>query len=891
MFPGMGFHPGIESINLRTQADVREPMTDSLQWDREPSGPGVSPRRVILLICLVTLFLLLAVAAGGDRVVRIIHSGRQRAATDHLVFEVNDFIVHHFSRAAAELATSRQVRDVCAGRSAPDNPRLLQVLSTTRKVLAASIVYVLDSSGTVIGCSPYGNGETLTGRNYGFRPYFTRAMAGEPFQYAAVGVTTGRRGIYFSAPVFADAGASSPAGVLVIKIGMNVVDSFFSALDEQIDAMLLSPEGIVFAATRKQWLFHRALPLEPAILARLRESRQFSDHRLDPLPFLLAGDIVTYRGTRWQVHLQPVNLEGWRVATLQPVPYPWSIVLVLGSGILFIALVLINMTLSSLKERRLAAKVRAGEKRSTLAEAARLDMARELEAIFSASLVGILLVREGRIVNVNDCMCRMLGYSREEIMNGDIRIFFPSRASFRRFVRRYARELARRNLEQIEYTLRKKDATLLTCLLSGQAITPSDLSRGVVWVVEDITRRKAVEMELEEARRQAEAASQTKSEFLANMSHEIRTPMNGIIGLTNLVLEGELSPTQRHHLELVRKSGRRLMGIINDILDFSKIEAGRMELVTKPFSLRETVQEAIATLEVQAREKGLVLASEIDREVPDLLLGDQSRLLQVMINLVGNGVKFTREGTVQLCVGIQEWQGDERVLLLFEVLDTGIGIESEMRETIFEAFAQADSSHSREYGGTGLGLSISRQLVRLMGGSLCFDSNSSQGTRFYFTLPFVMASGRDGPGQEEGGHDPDSVPASAGGEILLAEDEFINTTLAEALLSRAGYRVTAVASGREAVRAWQEGHFDCILMDIQMPEMDGYEAVARIREMEKGRPGRVPIIAMTAHAMRDDQEKCLRAGMDDYISKPIDSQALLALLARYIRPDGGGGAT
>ncbi len=864
-------------------------MTDTLQRDRKSSAPAPRPHRIILLICASTFLLLLAVAVGGDRAVRIIHGSRQKSATGHLVFEVNDFIVQHFSRAAEELASSRQVTAICAGRAAVDNPRLLQVLSTAKKVLGASIVYVLDRSGTVIGCSPYGHGETLTGKNYGFRPYFTHAMAGEPFQYAAVGVTTGRRGLYFSAPVPAGP-ANSPAGVLVVKIGLDSVDSFFSALDDRLDAMLLSPEGVVFAATRKEWLFHCALPVDPQAMSRLRSSRQFSDHRLEPLPFVLDGRVVRYGGTRWLVDLQPVNLDGWQVATLQPVPYPWSIVLVLGSAILFTALVLINMTLYSFKEQSLAAEIRAGRKRSTLAEAARLDMARELEAIFSASLVGILLVRHGRIVNVNDCMCRMLGYSREEIMDGDIRIFFPSRASFRHFVQRYARELARRNLEQIEYTLKKKDSSLLTCLLSGKAIAPSDLSRGVVWVVEDITRRKAVEMELEEARRQAEAASRTKSEFLANMSHEIRTPMNGIIGLTNLVLEGELSPAQRHHLELVRKSGRRLMAIINDILDFSKIEAGRLELVARPFSLRETVQEAISTLGVQAREKGLVLDSEIDHDVPDQLIGDQSRLLQVMINLVGNGVKFTREGTVLLRAGVQNRQGEDRVLLLFEVLDTGIGIESDMQETIFEAFAQADSSHSREYGGTGLGLSISRQLVRLMGGDLFFDSDPCQGTRFYFSVPFALATGGEDPDQglQESGHRPGAVAAAtgAGGHILLAEDEFINTTLAEALLTRAGYRVTAVTSGRQAVAAWQECNFDCILMDIQMPEMDGYEAVARIRELEKERGRRVPIIAMTAHAMPDDEKKCLRAGMDDYISKPIDSQALLALLARYVHGQG-----
>lgn len=860
--------------------------------DVKPTRHKGSTRRVIVLICILTTLAIGLLFFGSDRLVRVMYFSRQKVTTDHLVFQINDFIVRHFGDAAATLAGKKAVVDVCLDRTTPDNDALLQVLITAREVLDASIVYVLNCNGLVIGCSPYEpEGKTLTGEKYGFRPYFTRAMEGKQVQYAAVGVTTGRRGIYFSTPV-KSAGSTIPIGVLVIKTDLSTIDSFFQAETLDQVALLLSPEGVVFASNQKEYLFHTGYPLSETDLQRIRAGRQFSSLSLAPLPFSLKKKVVSLKGKRAFVYTRAIALDGWKVVVLQPVPYPWVLIITGGFMLMGAGTMLIIMSLFSSKERRLTEEVARGKRRSDRAEEARKETMRELETIFSTSLIGILLVREGRIINVNARMGEILGYSQQEILHDDIRLFFLSRKSFRYFVTTYARQLARHELEQIEYTLKKKDGTPVPCTLSGKAISPGDLSAGVVWVVQDISQRKIVERELEEAKVRAEAASKAKSEFLANMSHEIRTPMNGIIGLSNLLLQEELTPEQHDHLRLIHSSGKRLVSIINDILDFSKVEAGRVELNERTFSLRDMIAEIHRNLDVLAREKGLNLEYVIDEDVPDLLFGDVGRLTQVLVNLVGNGVKFTQEGRVRILVSRPARFAADRVRLFFEVRDTGIGIKPEVQDTIFEAFTQVDSTHSRRYGGTGLGLAISRRFVRLMGGDIQIDGERKKGTRFYFSLPFRLAPD-DAPSTSDCGmeRNRDRYRPLAGHAVLLVDDEFINVTLAEALLVRTGLEVTTVSNGLEAVQSWQQGSFDCILMDIQMPEMDGYEAVARIREQEKSTGEHIPIIAMTAHAMDDDRKKCLAAGMDDYIAKPIDAVLLLTLLRKYIFREEGGPET
>ncbi len=505
-------------------------------------------------------------------------------------------------------------------------------------------------------------------------------------------------------------------------------------------------------------------------------------------------------------------------------------------------------------------------------ERARDELRKFHQAVESSSLAVIISDRDGLVEYVNPRFCATTGYSLDDMLGRPQHTCCDHADCPMGDVMRQVMQSGEN--WHGEFQALRKDGSQYWVLAF---ISPVRQAGGAIThylsILEDISRRKQDEEQLTAAKNAAEAANRAKSEFLAVMSHEIRTPMNGILGMAQLVQDSPLSPQQRDYVDTIYSSSEALLGLLNDILDFSKLEAGKIEFESVVFDLADVVSAVMGLMAPRAREKALRLDTDMAHPLPFGLRGDPLRLRQILLNLVGNAIKFTDRGTVRLGVAALA-ETEQTVELRFEVSDTGIGIPPHIRQKLFRSFSQADTSINRRYGGSGLGLAICRRLVELQGGHIGVESEAGTGSTFWFSLPYAIA--------RDERPTPPRLPVATGLpplRILLAEDNAVNRKVAVALLERWGHRVQAVVNGHEAVEAARDRIFDLILMDMQMPEMDGLEATGRIRALPDER-ARVPIIALTANAMPGDEQHCLAAGMNGYVSKPIELDTLFAVIQR-----------
>jgi PAS domain S-box-containing protein len=516
----------------------------------------------------------------------------------------------------------------------------------------------------------------------------------------------------------------------------------------------------------------------------------------------------------------------------------------------------------------------------------------------------------GQIEYANDQLCAISGYSREELKGTPLtRLSAPQHAMMLHEQIQHALETGQ--VWQGELINRNRNGT--PYWVSATLVPLRDAlghQQQIIAIQTDISALKSTELELQKAKNQAEAANRAKSEFLANMSHEIRTPMNSIIGMTDLVLDSTLEAQQREFLSLARGSAESLLSILNDILDFSKIEAGHLSMEQIPFDPRLCLQSTLDVLNFKAREKGLALLHETEPRVPAILLGDPGRLRQIISNLVVNAIKFTLRGEVRVRMQLLEQTGN-RAKIKISVQDTGIGIPPEKLSRLFSPFTQVDASTTREFGGTGLGLTICKRLATLMDGETGVESVLGQGSIFWFTYTLEVVGSDAFPAILIQHNPPEAQEVKLGGmsisisaqaekpttpgaptlsdkgtvyRILLVDDNIVNQKLASHMLTRLGYVARCASNGFEALEALKTEHFDLVVMDCQMPEMDGYEATARIRAADPAviNP-KIPIIALTANAMEGDRDRVLAAGMDDYLTKPIQLPLLAGTLSRWLQ--------
>jgi len=530
---------------------------------------------------------------------------------------------------------------------------------------------------------------------------------------------------------------------------------------------------------------------------------------------------------------------------------------------------------------------------------ARLSLAkalREMEIIFDNALIGMILARNGRIEKVNARGAELFGCSIEEMLGHDSLLLFPTPEDQALFIKRAYGDLHDAGVHVAEYAVARRDGSPMVVRTAARRINDCDEGDGVVWAFDDVTDQKRLEQELRASKQAAEAASQSKSQFLANISHELRTPLTGILGMAQLLLDKDRDEETREYLGIIRQSAATLMHIVGDLLDLSNVEVGRLRLTEREYDLLAELTPLLRNFAAQSQLRAFDFTYEFDASLPARVIGDPNRTKQILLNLISNAFKYTKKGTVGVRIGLDESRvaqrpdnagqdnAPPRIRLLLAVTDTGVGIAPERLGAIFEPFGIGEDFLTKKYSGAGLGLTIARKLAVMMGGDIRLTSKPDRGSAFYATLECGLPPTEARPREKtQSGPAADAPAVQSGGglRVLLAEDEPVNRIFTVRALQKLGHTVDTAADGREALGMLGRTTYDLVLMDIQMPRLNGLEATRRIRSGQvEGVAPDIPVVALTAYAMDSDRQKGLEAGMDEYVTKPFEPFELVAAMER-----------